>query len=194
MKPEKGGYTYQDYLQIPEEPGYRFEILEGVLVKEPSPSVQHQRVSRELKYQLITFFRDHDPEGEVFSAPLDVTLTDRNVLQPDIVFVSGTQKEIMRKERIDGACELMVEIMSPSNRRKDRIEKLEIYRKAGVPHYWLADPEDDTLEAYALRGENYALVALGGPGDRFTHPGFPGLDLNLDRVFRRPAVNEEATP
>lgn len=184
--PQQNGYTYEDYLEIPEEPGYQFEILEGILVKEPSPSVHHQRLSRELGRQLMPFFDDFDPEGELFFAPLDVTLTTSNVLQPDILFVSGTRKEIIRQERIDGACDLVVEIMSPANRRKDRLRKMEIYRKAGVPHYWLVDPEENTLEAFMLKDGSYTLIAAGGPGDKFAHPEFPELDLDLDRIFHRP--------
>ncbi|MBS4021781.1 MAG: Uma2 family endonuclease [Dethiobacter sp.] len=183
---KQGGYTYEDYLKIPEEPGYRFEILEGNLVKEPSPSMHHQRLSRELGYQLITYFNEFDPEGELFFAPLDVTLTSSNVLQPDILFVSSTRKGIMRRERIDGPCDLVVEIMSPTNRRKDRLSKMEIYRKAGIPHYWLVDPEENTLEAFMLKCGNYTLVVAGGSGDTFCHPEFPGLSLNLDKIFYRP--------
>lgn len=183
---KQGEYTYEDYLKIPEEPGYRYEILEGWLVKEPSPSIQHQRVSRELQYLLKTFFDQFDPEGEIFDAPLDVTLTNKNVVQPDLLFISGARREIMRRERIDGPCDLVVEIMSPSNRRKDRLRKMEIYRKAGIPHYWLVDPEDELLEAFMLKEENYSLVFSGGPGDQFKHPAFPGLELDLHKVFYRP--------
>ncbi|MFZ3101801.1 MAG: Uma2 family endonuclease [Desulfitobacteriaceae bacterium] len=112
-------------------------------------------------------------------------MTMRNVVQPDILFISGSRRDIMLKERIDGPCDLVVEIMSPANRRKDRLQKMEIYRKAGIPHYWLVDPEENTLEAFVLKGENYALIAAGagGVGDKFTHPDFPGLDLDLDKVL-----------
>ncbi|HBL49672.1 MAG TPA: DNA-binding protein [Firmicutes bacterium] len=185
---KQGGYSYEDYLEIPDEPGYRYEILEGFLVKEPSPSMQHQRVSRELGYELKKYFDQFDPEGELFYAPLDVTLSNKNVVQPDILFVSGNRKGIMRKERVDGACDLIVEIMSPSDRRKDRLQKMEIYRKSGILHYWLADPEENLLEAFLLKEGNYLLVFTGGPGDEFIHPEFPGLNLNLDKVFYRPDV------
>ncbi len=181
-------YTYEDYLQIPEEPGHRFEILEGILVREPSPSVHHQRVSRELGRQLMDFFDIFDPAGEVFYAPLDVTLTSSNVLQPDILFVSGARKEIIREARIDGPCDLVIEIISPTSRRKDRLQKMVIYRKAGVPHFWLVDPEANTLEAFLLRNENYALVGTGCPSNAFSHPEFPKLILDLDRVFSRPVL------
>lgn len=185
---KQGEYTYKDYLQLPEEPGYRYEILQGFLVKEPSPSIQHQRVSRELGFALKKYFDEFDPEGEIFGAPLDVTLGDSNVVQPDILFISGARRDIMRKERIDGPCDLVVEIMSPSNHRKDRLKKMEIYRKAGVPHYWLVDPEENILEAYLLKEENYLLVFTGGPEDEFTHPAFPGLKLNLEKIFYNPII------
>lgn len=183
---KKGGYTYEDYLKLPEERGYRHEILDGFLVREPSPSKHHQRVTAALFRQLADFFEKFDPEGELFFAPLDVTLTVYNVLQPDILWISGCRRDIAHEERIDGPCDLVVEVMSPTNRRKDRLRKMEIYRKAGISHYWLADPEENTLEAFALRGEHYALIAIGGPGDEFTHPDFSGMDLDLERVFRRP--------
>ncbi|HHU50425.1 MAG TPA: helix-turn-helix domain-containing protein [Firmicutes bacterium] len=176
-------YTYDDYIKLPEEPGYRYEVLNGFLVKEPSPLLQHQRVSRELGYQLKTFFDGFDPKGEIFYSPIDVTLGDHNVVQPDILFVSSNRREIMRKERIDGPCDLVVEILSPSSRRKDRLKKMEIYRKAGIPHYWIADPDEKILEAYQLQGENYLLVFTGGPEDEFAHPEFPGLKLDLEKIF-----------
>ncbi|SDH84933.1 Putative restriction endonuclease [Desulfosporosinus hippei DSM 8344] len=134
----------------------------------------------------MTFFEEYDPEGELFFAPLDVTLSNSNVVQPDILFISGTRREIMRQERIDGACDLVVEIMSPTNRRKDRLQKMGIYRKAEIPHYWIVDPEENTLETFRFNDGSYTLVFAGGPGDEFTHPDFPGLDLDLDRVFFRP--------
>ncbi|GAB6154722.1 hypothetical protein JCM17380_34720 [Desulfosporosinus burensis] len=78
--------------------------------------------------------------------------------------------------------------MSPTNRRKDRLRKMEIYRKAGIPHYWIVDPEENTLETFKLKDGSYTLVFAGGPGDKFTHPDFPGLGLDLDRVFYRPVA------
>src|SRR5690606_33103420 len=111
--------TYQDYLEIPEEPGYRFEILDGILIKEPSPSVIHQRASRKLQRILEDYFREIDAEGEVFYSPLDVTPSDYNVVQPDIFYVAGDQQSIVKDTHVDGAPKLVVEIISPSTHRKD---------------------------------------------------------------------------
>lgn len=154
-------YTYQDYLELPEEPGFRYELLEGELVKDPTPTPLYQRVSRELKFLLLIYFRQTDPEGEIFNAPLDVTFQDTTVVQPDILYVSGTQKEIIQSTRINGAPSITVEIISESSRRKDRLRKMQIYLKAGVQHYWLVSPEEQTMECYALRNGLYALVTTG---------------------------------
>ncbi|NLW44804.1 MAG: helix-turn-helix domain-containing protein [Syntrophomonadaceae bacterium] len=177
--------TYQDYLDIPEEPGYRFEILEGMLIKEPSPNVAHQRASRKLQRILEDYFAEVDPEGEVFNAPLDVTPLDYNVVQPDLFYVSGEQKMMVKDERIDGAPALVVEIISPSSGRKDRLQKMRIYRKAGVQHYWLLDPQQKTLECFALRDGYYALIASGMDEDVVEHPDFAGLSIELKSLWSK---------
>jgi len=177
-------FTYQDYLELPEEPGYRFEVLEGLLVKEPSPNAIHQRVSRRLQRILEDYFWQYDPEGEIFDAPLDVTFHDLTVVQPDIFYISGRQKQIVQETRIDGPPALVVEILSPSNSRKDRLQKLQIYQKVGVAHYWLVDPEQKTLECFALRDGVYALVAAGMEGEIVEHPDFAGLAIDLSVIFK----------
>jgi Uma2 family endonuclease/predicted DNA-binding transcriptional regulator AlpA len=176
-------FSYQDYLEMPDEPGYRLEILEGQLIKEPSPNVPHQRVSRRLQRILEDYFWEYDPEGEIFNAPLDVTLHDITVVQPDLFYVSGEQKEIVKDTRIDGPPTLVVEILSPSTSRKDRLQKLRIYQKARVQHYWLVNPEEKTLECFALRNDVYALVAAGMDEDVLDHPGFAGLSVSLTSLW-----------
>ena len=177
--------TYQDYLEIPEEPGYRFEILDGMLIKEPSPNVMHQRVSRRLQRLLEDYFWEVDAEGEIFDAPLDVTPLDYNVVQPDIFYVSGEQQLILKDTRIDGAPELVVEILSPSSRRKDRLQKMQIYQRAKVQHYWLVDPQERTLECFAWHDGLYALVASGMDEDVVKHPDFAGLSIALQSLWSK---------
>ena len=181
------GFTYQDYLEMPEEPGVRFEILEGMLVKEPSPNVMHQRVSRRLQRILVDFFEEFDPEGEVFYSPLDVTFGDITVVQPDLLYVSGEQKQIIEDTRIDGPPSLIVEILSLSTIRKDRLRKMQIYQKAEVRHYWLLDPKEKTLECYALQNGLYARVASGMDDDVVEHPNFKGLAIDLAAIWQQGA-------
>ena len=176
-------YTYQDYLELPEEPGYRHEILDGVLIREPSPSVPHQRTSRRLQRILEDYFCEVDPEGEVFDAPLDVTLDDTTVVQPDIFYVSGEQRALVEYARVDGAPALIIEILSPSTDRKDRFKKMHIYQRAKVQHYWLVNPDDKSLECFAVRDGLYMLVASGTGEDTVKHPGFEGLTIDLKSLW-----------
>lgn len=176
--------TYRDYLELPEEPGYRFEILKGILVKEPSPSVMHQRVSRRLQRLLEDYFWQTDPGGEIFGAPLDTTLGEETVVQPDLLYISGEQQEQIKETLIEGPPALVVEVISHTSSRKDRVQKMQIYQKAGVRHYWLADPADRTLECFSLQGSFYALVASGMDDDLIKHPEFEGLDLDLSILWR----------
>ncbi len=171
--------TYQDYLLLPEDPGYRYEILDGILVKEPSPNVMHQRVSRRLQRILEDYFWELDPDGEIFNAPLDVTFHDISVVQPDLFYVSGEQKLIVKENRIDGPPTLIVEVMSPSSSRKDRLQKLKIYQEVQVQHYWLVNPQEKTLECFSLQNGIYALLAAGMDEEVVEHPGFTGLSIAL---------------
>ena len=80
----------------------------------------------------------------------------------------------------------MVEIVSPSSRRKDRLQKFRIYQKVGVEHYWIANPEEKTLECFALRNGLYALVASGMDEDIVEHPSFAGLTIELKNLWVQP--------
>lgn len=177
-------FTYQDYLELPEEPGYRYEVLTGELIKEAGPIVVHQRISRELEFILLIYFRQVDPLGEVFDAPLDLTLGDLTVVQPDILYISGEQRDIIKETRIDGAPLLAVEIISESSRRKDRLRKRQIYQEAGIQHYWLVDPYEKTMECLTLRDGEYVLATSGMDEDTITHPNFPGLSIPLAELWR----------
>ncbi len=180
---EKNNFTYQDYLLLPEDTGYHYEVLEGLLVKEPSPNVNHQRVSRRLQRILEDYFWECDSDGEVFDAPLDVTFSDITVVQPDIFYISGEQKQVLKETRVDGPPTLVVEVLSPSNSRKDRLQKLQIYQKYKVPHYWLANPKEKTLECFRLQEGIYALVAAGMEKDVVEHPDFEGLEIPLENLW-----------
>lgn len=175
--------TYQDYLLIPDELGYHFEIIDGMLSKEPAPNVMHQRVSRRLQRILEDYFWNVDPGGEVFNAPLDVTFLDVNVVQPDLLYVSSEDKHIIKDTHIQGAPRLVVEILSPSTSRKDRMQKMRIYQSAGIRHYWLVNPMEKTLECFAWRDGVYALLVSGMDEDMVDHPDFTGLLIDLKGLW-----------
>jgi excisionase family DNA binding protein len=180
-----GKLTYEDYLEIPDQPGYRFEIFDGMLIKKPSPSVIHQRASRKLQRILEDYFEETDPNGEVFNAPLDVTPLEFNVVQPDLFYVSAAQEPIVKDARIDGAPTLVIEVISPSSSRKDRLQKMRIYQKAKIQHYWLLDPLAKSLECFAWHDGLYALVASGMDEEVLEHPDFTGLLIPLKSLWSK---------
>ncbi len=175
--------TYHDYLALPEEDGCRYELLDWVLVKDPAPIVMHQRVSRRLQRMLEDYVAATDPAGEVFNAPLDVKLGDYTVVQPDILYIAGGQKELVLRERIEGSPMLVVEVLSASTASRDRVRKMRIYQQARIPHYWLVDPEERTMECLELQDGSYAIVASGMDEDVVEAPGFPGLTIELKALW-----------
>jgi len=179
----RNNFTYHDYLQLPEEPGYHYEVLEGNLIKEPSPNVIHQRVSRRLQRILEDYFWEKNSEGEVFYAPLDVTFGEKNVLQPDLLYISEEKQNLIKEKRIDGPPLLTVEIISPSSGSRDRVQKMNIYQKAGVKHYWIVDPEKKTCECFTLKDGTYSLVISGMEDEIIEHPEFSDLKIPLQILW-----------
>ena len=180
----QGRLTYNDYLKLPDDTAFKNEIINGYLVREPAPTVRHQRVSRRFQRILEDFFAEHYVDFEVFDAPLDVTLSSDNVLQPDLLVVSHQKQGIIEETRINGAPELIVEILSPSSASRDRVKKLAIYLEYNVAHYWIVDPLANTLEAFRSREGRYVLVSSAADEDEFSHPDFPGLSVDLEKLFR----------
>jgi len=149
---------------------------------EPVSGILHQRVSRRLQRILEEYFRALEPTGEVFNAPLDVRLQD-TLVQPDLFYISPHQAGIIKSHRVEGAPHLVVEITTPQSRTRDKIKKLQIYQRAGVKHYWVADPENQTFECFALVNNTYSVAALAAEQEVLSHPHFPGLAVALAQLW-----------
>ncbi|MBI2263684.1 MAG: Uma2 family endonuclease [Armatimonadetes bacterium] len=173
--------TYEDYARLPDD-GHRYELLEGELLMTPSPLTRHQEISIRLSSLLFAHLQKH-PIGRVLCAPLDVILSSLTVLQPDLVFVLAEHKEIITERAIEGSPDLVVEILSPSTIRRDRVQKRRLYAQHGVSHLWIADPDAKILEIFELQGENYALTGTYGENDPFEPKLFPGLTISLGDVW-----------
>ena len=113
--------TYEDYLSLPDD-GNRYEILEGELVMTPVPSTRHQRISRQIQHRFILAMEDSG-KGEIFSAPLDVVFDDESIVQPDLVYIAEENLGIIGEKNIQGAPDLIIEILSPSTRHRDVLTK-----------------------------------------------------------------------
>ena len=173
--------TYEDYLHLPNDLN-RYEILEGELSVTPAPSTRHQSVSANL-FKLLTRHVDDRHLGKLFYAPIDLILDPTSVLQPDLLFVSSARERIITEKAIEGAPDLVIEILSPSTSRTDRVTKAQIYARYGVPAYWIVDPEQQVVEIYLLEVDGYRLaVTLQGRTPMFAPP-FQELEIAAADVF-----------
>jgi Uma2 family endonuclease len=153
--------TYDDLEAIPQErEGDRHEIIDGELVVTPSPVPRHQKVSLRLAAALYDLERAG--LGEVYAAPTDVKLSPRQVVIPDLVFVTAARLGIIGGKAIEGAPDLLVEVLSPSTRARDEGRKLALYAEFGVPEYWIVDPDAGTVRAFTIVGDEYEPVPQTG--------------------------------
>ena len=172
--------TYEDYRNTPDDE--RWELLNGELVMAPSPKTTHQEISGNLFF-LLRLFVGQMALGRVFVAPLDVVLSDRNVLQPDVLFVSSQREHIITEDNIQGAPDLVVEVLSPSTASRDWRIKLDLYAQHGVREYWVVDPDGQRIWVMAGSDGQLNEVANYGRDDTLTSPTLTGLSANLDQVF-----------
>ncbi len=178
MENNTNGLTYEDLLLLPDD-GKRHEVIRGELYVTPSPITVHQRVARDLGYILHRFVVERDL-GEVFFAPLDVYLSPSDIVQPDLLFISSNRMGRITDKYIQGAPDLVVEVISESTRRTDRKIKLRLYESFDVIEYWLADPVVQTIEVYSRNQENRLVrTAEYEETDTLTSDLFPGLVINL---------------
>ncbi len=171
---------YSDYVATPDD-GKRYEIVQGELYVTPSPSPAHQRISRRLQQQLESYFHRRSI-GEVFDAPIDLILTDNDVLVPDLLVVSDPS--LISKRGIEGPPLLIVEILSPSTRKQDRGMKARRYAKLGVEHYWIVDPEGKRVECHRLAEGVFRRVAEAEENTHLAHPDWDGLEIDLAALWR----------
>ena len=174
--------TYQDYANTPDDE--RYELINGELILAPAPNISHQRSHRKLGLQ-ITIFVDRHELGEVFLAPTDVVLSnaETEVVQPDVLFISNERRHIITEANIQGAPDLVVEILSPSTAKRDWQAKRDLYAKHGVKEYWLADPA--TKIVWVMLPQNGALevVETYASGDTLASPTLEGFRVAVDDVF-----------
>ena len=175
--------TYESYLKTPDDE--RYELLDGeLLVMEPAPLTTHQYVLGNLHHAVRSFLDEHNL-GEVYISPTDVVLSDTNVMQPDLLFVSAERAHIVTRENIQGAPELVVEVLSPSTAERDKTLKLDLYARHGVKEYWLVDPNAKTVMVLLLGERGFEAVGTYGEGQILTSPTLAGFSLNLAGQFRR---------
>lgn len=156
--PQQGAWTYEAYAARTDD-SECYEIVQGVLVMSPSPEDIHQDASALLHMYLCQEIRVKKL-GIVFAAPFDVVLSPQNVFQPDLLVVLNEHLERVQRRCVMGAPDLVVEIISPSSKLYDRVNKHMAYEQAGIPEYWLVDSRAQSIEVFALEGEKYHSLGI----------------------------------
>jgi len=154
--PPKEVYTYADYAALPE--GAPYQLIGGRLVMTPAPSAHHQLVSIRLVERLLPF-NALRRLGTILYAPVDVYLAETETYQPDIIFISNERRNILEATRVNGAPDLVIEILSPYTAYYDLRVKSRVYARHGVREYWVVDPMERSVELYAAREGRFELVS-----------------------------------
>ena len=149
-------WTYDDYANIPED-GKRHEIIDGEHFVNSSPSTQHQHVSKRLQYQLYCKI-ELAGLGVLYNAPIDVQLSEFDIVQPDLVIILNANVRKITPSKIKVAPHLVVEILSPSTAGNDRTIKKDLYERSGVSEYWIVDPFEQQVDQWVMRDGKYVLV------------------------------------
>lgn len=175
--------TYDTYAALPDD-GFRYEVIDGKLEMMSGPTVPHQVILREL-YSVLE--RTCVSEYEILFAPLDVIFDNTNVLQPDLLMIHRSRLHIVAKRGIEGAPDLVAEVMSPSSRRKDKMAKRAVYEKFGVAEYWLIDGDSRTLEQYALVDGSYVLHNHYEADEEVASERLSCVSFRPSELFRSPS-------
>ena len=172
--------TYQDYCATPDDE--RYELLDGDLMMVPAPNMKHQKVLLTLARKLGDFTEEHRL-GTVYVAPCDVVLSDTDVVQPDVLFISRAREHTVTDDNVRGAPDLVIEILSPSTADRDLGYKYELYGRHGVLEYWIVDPMAETIAVHRQGNGRLEAAETLGRGDTLRTALLEGLKLRLDDVF-----------
>jgi len=173
--------TYAQLQQWPDD-GRQYELYDGEVIVVPSPFPRHQRVASNIE----DILRDYESAagGLTFHAPLDIVLSEHNVVQPDLLYFREERRGLVKDwEATRAAPDLAVEVLSRSTEARDRGRKMELLARFGVVEYWIVDPARNTLEIYVRRDAAYERAVAADDRAAVTSPTLRGLSFTTSRVF-----------
>ena len=176
--------TWDDYALFPED-GQRHELIDGEHYVTPAPVRKHQVIVLNIATAIRFHLKSH-PVGFVYVAPFDVILSDHDVVEPDVLYVSRERaQEIEMSPWVKGAPSLVVEVGSPGTHKRDETTKRRLYERYGVDEYWLVDTALDTITVLRRSGDGFERAAelRREDGDVLTTPLLPEWSLSLREVF-----------
>jgi Uma2 family endonuclease len=189
MRPQGASWarlTYDDLVRF-ESDGLRHELIDGKHYVTPSPDTRHQRLVGRLHAAFVFYLRDHPQAGEAFVAPFDVVFTEFDVVEPDLLFITADQRDILTDVHVRGAPAIVMEILSPGTRKIDEKVKYRLFERGGVDEYWLVDPELDLVKIYRRAADGSlprAAELTADAGETLSTPLLPGFAVPLADLFR----------
>ncbi len=169
-------FSYEDIEQFPDD-GKRREVIDGDLYSMPSSSPEHQRVVGEFLFELSLFVHTH-PIGEVFVGPIDIIFHIDDVIVPDLIFVSNNRQDLISERGIEGAPDLVIEVISPSSVKRDLGVKHKLCQREGVSVYIAVDLERE--QVYGWDGNKSFVL---GKGEVLVCSVLPRFELLVDKLF-----------
>ena len=181
--PQQGQWTYDDYLRLPDEPGVRYEIIEGVLYVTNAPNFLHQYAVSQLSRVMGNFVMGRKL-GVVLTAPFEVHLSrTARPVHPDVLFIAAARQPKADAKIFEGAPDLVAEVLSASTLRQDRKIKFDAYERAGAQDYWLLDPKTRSVEVYTLSNGEYALLGQWSAGETANSTALAGFEVAVEELF-----------
>ncbi len=182
--------SYQEYLELVESSDQRYELIDGEIFLMASPSFRHQMLVNEISWHLNNYFRNHKCSS--LTSPLDIKLQgyapkfkeDPNVVQPDLIIICDPEN--VEDDKYQGVPSLLVEVLSPSTKKRDLILKLNLYLKSGVKEYWIVDPENKKITQYIFT-EDRDIKAINDlkPGETLESDYFEELNVPISEIFSK---------
>jgi Uma2 family endonuclease len=174
--------TWEDIKDLPESGAKRTELVDGELVVSPAASIRHQDICGRLAAQIRPFVKERQL-GRFFTHPIHIILDKHLHYEPDLCFVANERRAIIGESYISGPPDLIIEVISESNRSHDTVVKFNDYQRYGVKEYWLVDPRENHIRVFTLEGSSYQTLGVYAPGDRVQTRTFLGLDLDPASVL-----------
>jgi Uma2 family endonuclease len=175
-------FTYADYKALDVDDNFWYELINGELVKKSAPAPRHQMIQANLFWSFSNHVRQHSL-GVILCAPVDVFVDDYNVPQPDLLFIAKERQHIITDDGVMGAPNLVVEILSPSSIKRDRKDKMHLYKRLKVQEYWIIDPNNQAVEVYHLIEGDYDLISFAVERGNVDSTQLTGFSLEVSTIF-----------
>lgn len=173
--------TYVEYQNLYKNEQY--ELIDGELFLTPSPKSFHQAISLNIATLILNHVHKNEL-GTVLEAPMDVKLTETDVVQPDILFVQNEREDIIKEDFVADGPDVVVEVLSDSTRDRDTVLKKNLYFRHGVEEYWIVDPDEETVNILTRSADGFELTQEFTSGDQIDPLAFPDFTPKVGSFFK----------